>query len=219
MSDTPNFSQLSYVLNHIAKIFSRSGDETLSISTFAKQASLVCFRRGTQDNRPAIKTPLGDATRVKLIEILEKLLNSPPNTTESFIQLKFNRDLKTYENDTVYSWYRDDKSCFGVKISNRLINPEIDFIFRAPASFSVGGDTLTEQERSRLALIAFINTLKYEVPLALMLSTFNMPPRKLARPNGYGRGNGGGGGGGGYNNGYNRGPRSMNGGSEEDLFS
>ena len=190
----------SYNLNRLFRLFSQSGEETLQLGVYNQVSSLVMFRKNTQDNRPVVKTSIDAAARVKLSGMLRELLEATPDTRLSYIQMQYNRDQKSYEPHTTFTFGKDEKNMIYVEVGNKILTPPIKFIFKCSNSFSLGADPLSDQEKSRLHVLSFLETLEKKLPYAELLSTWNM----TNTPRGGGS-NRGGGNGGGYNRGGNGG--------------
>lgn len=206
----------SFNLNRIFRMFSLSGEETLQLGVYNQVSSLVMFRKNTQDNRPVVRMSIDAAARMNIVNLLKDILDSTPDTRRSFIQMQYNRDQKSYEPHTTFTFGKDEKNLLFVEVGNKILTPPVKFVFKCSNSFTLGADPLSDMEKSKLHVLSFIETLEKKIPTAELLSTWNMTNQPR---NGGGRGNNGGGGG------YNRGGGNNGGGggggyrrSDEDAL-
>ena len=183
-------ADMTYNFNGLWKAFSSTGNETLSLSVYQGAASLVMFRRGTDSKRPVAKMSLGGAAVIKLKDILKSLMDAQPDTRAPFVQLIFNKESRNYEQATNFVFFKDDKRCFGVEVSNKLNPTPVKIMFKCANTFSTGAESMTDEQKSILALRELIQILEVEIPQAMLLSRFNM---ELPQRRGYGKNGGKGG--------------------------
>lgn len=182
-------AEMTFNLNGIWKCFSQTGNETLSLSVYNGNASIVMFRRGTESNRPVVKMSLSPAACIKLIQILKKLMESQPDTRSPFTQMTFNKESRQYEQATNFVFYKDDKRCYGIEVSNKLNPTPTRFVLKCASTFSTGAESMTDEQKSHLAMLELIQVFE-KMPDYVIASRFNMEP-----PQRGGRGKKGGGGG------------------------
>lgn len=179
----------SYNLNRLWNAFSVNGNETLSLSVFQSNASIVMFKKGTDSRRPVVKMNLSLAACIKITDILRTLLDAQPETRMPFVQMRFNRDTRSYEQETSFVFYKDEKKCYGIEISSKLLPTPVKVQFKCPNTFSTGSETMTDEQKSVLGVREFIMILSNIIPQAMMLSRWNM--EQTTRTNGGNRGGGG----------------------------
>lgn len=215
-----DMDKLKFNTNGLWKAFSQTGNETLSISLYQGAASIVMFKKGSESRRPVVKMTLSIAACLKITDILKTLLDAQPESRQPFVQMAFNKENRTYEQTTSFVFFKDDKRCYGIEISNKFIPTPIKIMFRCPSTFASGSEPLTDEQKSILAVREFMTILTDQIPVAMLLSRFNMDPL----PQRGGNGGGGGGqrsGGGNYqrrDNGGSRDPYGSSGSEEDSIF-
>ena len=203
----------TYNFNGIYRAFSKSGEETLSVSIFRGTASFVVFKKGG-DKRPVVKVPLPLAACLKIGDDIEKLLAAQPETRIPFVQLSFNKEARTFETEATLVFFKDDRRCYGVEITSKQLTTPVRFYFKCPSTMSSGNEAMTDEQKSQLGLRELKMVILSQIPAALMLSRFNM--ETMPNRNGGGNTNRGGGG-------YQQRPAGSrdpysSGGSEEDSI-
>lgn len=182
-------AEMTFNLNGIWKCFSQTGNETLSLSVYQGNPSLVMFRRGTESNRPVVKMTLSAAACIKLVQLLKKLMDSQPDTRSPFTQMTFNKESRQYEQATNFVFYKDDKRCYGVEITNKLNPTPTRFVFKCASTFSTGAESMTDEQKSNLAMLELIQVFE-NMPMFTIASRFNMePPQRGGRSKKSGGGN------------------------------
>lgn len=209
---------MQYNFNGIYRLFSVTGNETLSISVYQGAASMVVFKKGTESRRPVVKMSLGDATILKLVDILTNLMDASPETRMPFLQMTFNRETRAYEQTTSFVFFKDERRCYGVEVSNRAIPTPIKFIFKCPSTFSTGSEAMTDEQKSTLGLKEFIRVLDRKLEVATLLSRFNMDPLQNKGSNRNGNFNRGGNQGGQQRAPYSSGGGASIAGEEDSVF-
>lgn len=182
-------------LNALWKAYSTTSNETITISAYQGLVSLVMFKKGTESRRPVVKMNLSLAACEKICDILHSLMDAQPESRAPFVQMSFNNESRSYEQATTFVFYKDDKRCYGIEITNKYLTTPVKIPFRIPNTFSTGGESLSDEQKSVYAVREFITVLKQQVPQALLLSRLNMemPGRgNNNRRNGNNNGNGGG---------------------------
>lgn len=172
----------NYDLNGLYKIFSVSGQETLSLSVFSSLATLVVFRKGSQDRRPVVKFNITGAPAMCLSKLIKDLVASQPDTRMPFFQMNYNREQRTYERATSFVFFKDEKKCYGVEITNNVLSTPAKFMFKAPSTFAMGSEPMTEEQKSELGILEFRKQLD-NLCIASLLSRFNMQ-KPMNRSNG-----------------------------------
>lgn len=163
-----------YNLNGLWRLYSQTGNETLSLSVYNSTASIVVFKKGTESRKPSVKLNLSLPAMHLIASLLKMLKNAQPNTRQPFVSQKFDKDSREYRADTSFIFFKDDKRCYGIEISNKFIPTPIKFIFRAPATFSKGSEPLSDEQKSLLGLEEFLYWVEVGLPQAMLLSRFNM---------------------------------------------
>ena len=206
--------ELTYNFNSLWKTFSATGSENLIISVYQGNPSIVVFKRnkGEEKNGPVVKMTLSIPVCIRLAEICKQLLNGQPDTRIPFIQLDFSKEQRTYETKTTFVFYKDDKRCYGVEITNKYLPTPLKFPFKCASTFSGSNEPMTDEQKSELAMKEFIKYLDQLIPIASLLSKFNMKPmnrRQISRqPAGAHQ----------YNNNQSRDPYKNSGADDPDLF-
>lgn len=205
-----------YNLNSLYKAYAKGNEDSLTISVFRGSASFVVFKKGSDSRRPAVKVPLSIAACLRISDILTKLMEAAPETRLPFVQMSYNKDARTFEQEATLVFFKDEKKCCGIEVSSKEMQTPIKFFMRSPSTFSTGNEPMTDEQKAQLGLRELKLVLLDQLPVAMMLGRFNMP----TMPN---RG-GGNGGGGGYsrpnnnNGGGSRDPYGSSSGSEEDSI-
>lgn len=163
-----------YNLNGLWRLYSQTGNETLSLSVYNSTASIVVFKKGTESRKPSVKLNLSLPAMHLIASLLKMLKDAQPNTRQPFVSQKFDKDSREYRADTSFIFFKDDKRCYGIEISNKFIPTPIKFIFRAPATFSKGSEPLSDEQKSLLGLEEFLYWVEVGLPQAMLLSRFNM---------------------------------------------
>ena len=163
-----------YNLNGLWRLYSQTGNETLSLSVYNTTASIVVFKKGTESRKPSVKLNLSLPALHLISNLLKLLKDAQPNTRQPFVSQKFDKDSREYRADTSFIFFKDDKRCYGIEISNKFIPTPIKFIFRAPATFSKGSEPLSDEQKSLLGLEEFLYWVEVGLPQAMLLGRFNM---------------------------------------------
>ena len=163
-----------YNLNGLWRLYSQTGNETLSLSVYNSTASIVVFKKGTESRKPSVKLNLSLPAMHLIASLLKMLKDAQPNTRQPFVSQKFDKDSREYRADTSFIFFKDDKRCYGIEISNKFIPTPIKFIFRAPATFSKGSEPLSDEQKSLLGLEEFLYWVEVGLPQAMLLSRFTM---------------------------------------------
>lgn len=183
----------SYKLGKLWKAYSTTGKDQLMLGTFNYATSFTLWKEG--NNRPALKTVIPVHIAMKIVATLKDLMKATPNTRLSIVKMQYDQQSKSYSPDISYVFGKDEKNVMYIEVGNKEVNPPLRFDFRTPGGFSFPGqENVSEADRSMFGVQTFIKILEKYVPIAEMLSTWNMQPPKF-------QGNSGGGGGGSYNRG------------------
>ena len=108
----------NFNLNQLWRQFSLTGNETLQVTAFNGTISLVMFRKGAENHKPAVKFTLSRCTQLDLVEILKKLQTDPPSSRIPLVQQRFNKDSRTYEINTQFVFVKDEHRCYSIEVSN-----------------------------------------------------------------------------------------------------
>ena len=157
-----------YNLNGLWRLYSQTGNETLSLSVYNSTASIVVFKKGTESRKPSVKLNLSLPALHLIGNLLKLLKDAQPNTRQPFVSQKFDKDSREYR--AVLLLYIH----VSFAISNKFIPTPIKFIFRAPATFSKGSEPLSDEQKSLLGLEEFLYWVDVGLPQAMLLSRFNM---------------------------------------------
>ena len=163
----------TYNLNQLWRLFSTSRKERLMVATYGQISNLVIFSDEGQKKEPLIRMFLDGGTVAKLMELLKKLLDSPPNTRLSFLQMKWNRDAKSLVPSASFIFFRDEQNKAGIEVSGELLREPVKFYFELQNVFESEGARVTDTEATNLAIVHFIRILDRYLPVSEMLSTFN----------------------------------------------
>lgn len=205
-------ADMQYNFNGLWKGYSQTGNETLSISVYMGNASITMFRKGSDSRQPVVKMNLSMAAIIKLNDIIKQLIDAQPDTRSPFVQMTFNKESRNYEQATNFVFFKDERRCFGVEISNKLNPTPVKIMFKCASTFSTGAESLTEEQKSLLGIREFLKTLEL-LPITLLLSKFNYEAPQ--RRGGYGKNKGGGGGN--YRS-QSRDPYGASGSEEDNVF-
>lgn len=176
-----------YNLNGIFKLFSRSGEETLSVSLFQGSASFVMFKKGSDSKRPVAKLPLSLPACISISDVLNKLLEAQPDTRIPVVQLLYNKESRTSETIASFVFFKDDRRCYGIEVSGKDLPTPVKFYFRCPSTFSTGSEPMSDEQKSQLGVREFKLVLTEQIPTALLLSRLNMEPMMNRGGSGGGR--------------------------------
>lgn len=186
-------------LNGMWQCYSVGGNETLNLSVYNGVAHLSVFKKGTDSRHPIAKFTWNRPAFDYAIKLCQQMLKAEPNTRRTIISLKNDRGNVEVVGETVF--VKDEKKTYGLEIISKSLSTPIRFNFRAPSSFSVDGENMSDELRSTLGFESFIEDLKAIRPY---LTTHSIPG--AVKGGGKTFGNKGGNGGGSYNNngGYNK---------------
>lgn len=209
----------TYNLNAIYRLSSKGNEDALMVSIFRGMASFVMFKKG--DKRPAVKVPISLAACIRIADYLDKLKDAQPETRLPFVHQSYNRDSRTFEQEAALIFFKDERKCCGIELSSKTLTEPVRVYFKCPSTFSAGNEQMSDEQKSLLGMREFKMILLQQIPMASLLSRFNMP----SAPSGGGfQRNGGGQGGGNFqrsNGGGSRDPYNgggSSGGSEEESI-
>lgn len=146
--------------NGLYKLFSTTGNETLSVSVYNGLSSIVVFSKGSDSKRPKVKFNITGAPTLCLIKITKELIQAQPDTRIPFFQMNYNRETRAYEQATTFVFFKDDKKCYGVEITNHLLSTPIKFMFKAASTFATDSSAMPEHQRSELGFLEFKQCLE-----------------------------------------------------------
>lgn len=164
----------NFNLNQLWRQFSLTGNETLQVTAFNGTISLVMFRKGAENHKPAVKFTLSRCTQLDLVDLLKKLQNDPPSSRIPLVQQRFNKDSRTYEINTQFVFVKDEHRCYSIEVSNKYMPTPVKFPIRAPATYSLGSEPLSDERRSATALKELIELFESVTREAALLSRFGM---------------------------------------------
>lgn len=168
--------------NGLFKLFSTTGNETLSVSVYNGLSSIVVFSKGSDSKRPKVKFNITGAPTLCLIKIVRELIQAQPDTRIDFYQMNYNRETRAYERLTTFVFFKDDKKCYGVEITNHLLSVPIKFMFKAASTFATDSSAMSEHQRSELGFLEFKQCLE-SLQNAILLSRIGYE-RNMMRSNG-----------------------------------
>lgn len=188
----------TYNFNSLWRAFSHTGQETLQLSVFQGNVSMALFRRGTESRRPVAKLGLSVAGLLQMQDILKTLIDSPPDTRMPFSSITFDRETRKYDIASTFVFFKDDKRCYGVEISNKMNPNPVKIMFKCANTFSTGSESMTEEQKSLFGIRELLAWFQHCMD-AILLSRWNMENPAKQRQNGgnqqrggYQRNNGGG---------------------------
>lgn len=167
----------TYNLNGLWQASSTGSQETLSISYYQGNASLVIFAKGggAGSKKPLVKIGLPAPAIIKLRSMLKQMLDAQPGTRKTFEQKIYDRDSKQFRLGTGLIFSKDEKRVFTLEVTNKSLQSAITFKLLAGNSFATDGNDLSDEERSKLKLLELIEILAGDYT-ARLLSRFNMQP-------------------------------------------
>lgn len=167
----------TYNLNGLWQASSTGSQETLSISYYQGNASLVIFAKGggAGSKKPLVKIGLPGPAIIKLRSMLKQMLDAQPGTRKTFEQKIYDRDSKQFRLGTGLIFSKDEKRVFTLEVTNKSLQSAITFKLLAGNSFATDGNDLSDEERSKLKLLELIEILAGDYT-ARLLSRFNMQP-------------------------------------------
>lgn len=165
----------TYNLNGLWQTSSAGSQETLSISYYQGNASLVIFARGggTGTRKPLVKIGLPIPAVLKLRSILKQLLDAQPGTRKTFEQQIYDKDSKQFRLGTGLVFSKDEKRIFTLEVTNKSLQSAITFKLLSSNSFATDGNTLTDEERSKLKVLELLEVLAGDY-VARLLSRYGM---------------------------------------------
>lgn len=176
----------TYNLNGLWQASSTGSQETLSISYYQGNASLVIFAKGggAGSKKPLVKIGLPGPAIIKLRSMLKQMLDAQPGTRKTFEQKIYDRDSKQFRLGTGLIFSKDEKRVFTLEVTNKSLQSAITFKLLAGNSFATDGNDLSDEERSKLKLLELIEVLAGDYT-ARLLSRFNMQPYQRSGNNNY----------------------------------
>lgn len=170
--------------NSLYKCFSMTSNETFQVSVYNAAASMSIFRKNSENRQPIIKVALSPEACLKIVDVLKSLIEAQPETRMPFIQMVFNKEARNYEQFSTFVFFKDEKKCYGIEVTSRQYTAPIKFVLKAPNTFTIGSEPMSEDKKSLLALRSLIKVFEYDVPLARNLTRFNMksPTAGRAQP-------------------------------------
>lgn len=168
-------------LNGLWRATSVSGNESLSISVFNGVASLTMFKKASEQRTPSVKINLTRAVCMGLSDLIKKLIDAQPDTRLTFTQQAFNKETRTYETHTTFVFVKDEKRCYSIEITNKMLSTPAKFVLKCPATFALGSEPLTEEQRSLYELRSLHKFIASELSTATFLSRLNMETNQFSR--------------------------------------
>lgn len=164
----------NFNLNQLWRQYSLTGNETLQVAAFNGTISLVMFRKGSENRKPAVKFTLSRCAQLDLVELLKKLQTDPPSSRIPLVQQRFNKDSRTYEIDTQFVFVKDEHRCYSIEVSNKYMPTPVKFPIKASATYSLGSEPLSDERRSATAMKELIELFESVTREAALLSRFGM---------------------------------------------
>ena len=160
--------------NGLWHCYSQTGNETIQISVYQGLASLVMFRKGSENRKPAAKMILHTSACIKLADMLKALLDAQPGTRMPFVQMSFNKEARNYETHTSFVFTKDEHRCYTLEVTNKMLTTPVKFPLRCPSTFTSGSEPLTDEQKSVLEVRALIRLLSSIIDTAVMVSRLGM---------------------------------------------
>ena len=146
--------------------------DNLIIGAYAGTVSLTVFKKG--GNKPELKLPLGHTFVLELIRLAKEINTANPGTRLPFIQMVFDPNVKSYAKGVSLVFCKDDKRIFSLEVSSPNVSP-MKFTLRGKGVFTNGSAPTSEEVRSAYGLRELLTVLDKQIPVAMMLSRYNLP--------------------------------------------
>lgn len=168
----------NFKLGKLWKAYSTSGKDQLMLGTFNYATSFTLWKEG--GSKPALKVVVPVHTAMKIVNTLKDLIKATPNTRLSIVKMAYDAQQKSYHPDISFVFGKDEKNIMYLEVGSKEVAPPLRFNFRTPGGFSFPGqENVNEADRSLFGVQTFIKILEQYVPIAEMLSTWNMVPPKF----------------------------------------
>lgn len=161
----------NYDLQRLWQLSNEHGDN-VSIGSYAGNASLVVFKKG--GNKPEIKLSLPVCYANEIKRLAKQLVGSNPGTKLPFIQMTYDSATKAYNKATMIIFEKNDKKQCSIELSAPGV-AAVKFEFRCRGVFTNGADPMSQEARSRAGVEEFIYVLDKQLPVAGLLTRFNLP--------------------------------------------
>lgn len=146
--------------------------DSLTIGAYAGNISLTVFKKG--GNKPEIKLPVGISFSLELKRLAKEINTANPNTRLPFIQMVYDPNVKSYSKGISVIFGKDEKRILSIEVSAPNVAP-IKFNLKGKGVFTNGSDPIGEEVRSAYGLQELLFVLDKQVPVAMMLSKYNLP--------------------------------------------
>lgn len=173
MADAPNYNKL-WSVNSKEK-------NQLTLGVFNRSASFSVFM-GDSPGKPKFKHPLNDDSTILLEEYLQKLLEAHGEQRECMIITKFDPETKQSTRISQMTFIKDAKGVYSIECYNKELGSPVIFILRSTSTYTTGGDGLSLEKKSELAVRSLIKTLK-----DINLAKWNSPQMPMNRNGGGGK--------------------------------
>lgn len=179
------------------------GGETLIYGWFNAGCKFSVFKKGV--STPAFSVPIPPYLAEYLAKACTALINGQPGTRLVFSTTTYDSATKTSKIEVQAAIGKDDKKCYYFEFVAPDSPTPIRFNIRSSQRVVIGGDLMSEEERSKAGLIDFRKWVEHDTELRTA-ARFNYEPKRSGNNNNNnGRGN------------YQRNQQRSNQGSETDL--
>lgn len=158
------------------RLYTKEMAETFNISVFNGAVSAVVFKRDSSEKGPIIRISLSSEACIKLAEICEKVITSSGPLRIPFTQISYNRDTRTYEPTANLVIFKDEKNMFGLEVTGAQHASPIVFSMKASNTFTIGNESLSDEEKSLLVMKHLAHVFRHETAMARMLGSFVISP-------------------------------------------
>lgn len=167
----------NYNVNQLWRLFSKDRDARLTVGTFKQNTTFTVFRDnnpGGGNKGPIVRLYLDIAACEKMQDTLRKLLESAPNTRISFVQLRWDKDSRSNKISAVLVFGKAEDSTYYIEASGPDCSTPIIFPFTPIAQTEVDGKPDTPMESSTFSVRSLMKILQTYVPMAEMLTTWDL---------------------------------------------
>lgn len=148
---------MGFNLNRIW-IRSNRNKDSLSLGIYNQRPSFTVFSK--EGGEPVFKFPLSDECIIQMLSYINKLIKDPASQKYPIFSMEYDRDTKEYKKNGQFTFVKDDKGLYYIEVASAKVKPPIVFPLRAPISFDVSGDGLSDTDRSTLTLEVLAAKLK-----------------------------------------------------------
>lgn len=158
----------------------------VTFSVWAGRLSIAIFKQGA--SKPEVKEAFPVTFQIAIVRFLKQMLSPEiqPGHKIPFIQNRYDRNSKSFVKNLAINFVKTEKKTVVMEISTPQTET-FKFTIRASNQYTTG-EPVTDEVNSLRGVQDLIHIFEKKVPVAELLSTFNLPP--LPNRNGN-RGNGG----------------------------